>query len=384
MKLLKRKIGANHLLLVPILVVVTIAIIGSSCITGYAIAGGGARYSDVDKDAWYYNAVETMAVDGIILGYEDGSFKPESYVTVDEMQVLLGRAFGSTASTEYMWSDSWLSYYKGNGLVTRAMAAKMLLNSLKMPSVNISAYNTTELLDIDTCGSGLKSEVVSCFLLGYIKGDGTGYVNHSDYLTRAQACTIIYRAKYELLNVTYPEKDYANPVKVNAYEFEDSFVKDTAVQQVTVALQNVPDVVSEAFTYYGYKLQVCPTAAIVKEFDGNPATVAITSYAKQRIIIGANTNGTITSRSVEHEAGHYVLVKWGNSSTVKKLFGLEATALSKITGTSYCTVNSSEFFAEAFSIYCTDKAKLAAECPKAYEYIDTLIKGIDYTQHITA
>lgn len=38
-------------------------------------------FLDVPEDAWYYEALETAVKDGIIAGYEDGTFRPDEYLT---------------------------------------------------------------------------------------------------------------------------------------------------------------------------------------------------------------------------------------------------------------------------------------------------------------
>ena len=51
------------------------------------------RFPDVTEDAWYSQAVERLAVLGITLGYDDGTYRPEAIVTRAEMAAFLTRAF---------------------------------------------------------------------------------------------------------------------------------------------------------------------------------------------------------------------------------------------------------------------------------------------------
>lgn len=41
-------------------------------------------YADVPKDAWYFNAVHSLASDGIVNGYPDGQFYPNAFLTRGE------------------------------------------------------------------------------------------------------------------------------------------------------------------------------------------------------------------------------------------------------------------------------------------------------------
>jgi hypothetical protein len=46
-------------------------------------------FSDTNADAWYAGAVSAMASRGLIAGYEDGSFRPDSTITYQEMVTVL-------------------------------------------------------------------------------------------------------------------------------------------------------------------------------------------------------------------------------------------------------------------------------------------------------
>ena len=49
------------------------------------------EFTDVSKEAWYAEAVEEAAFDGIINGYPDGTFKPEKAVTRAELAAIYSR-----------------------------------------------------------------------------------------------------------------------------------------------------------------------------------------------------------------------------------------------------------------------------------------------------
>jgi hypothetical protein len=51
------------------------------------------RFPDVSEDAWYSQSVERLAALGITLGYDDGTYRPNSIVTRAEMAAFLTRAF---------------------------------------------------------------------------------------------------------------------------------------------------------------------------------------------------------------------------------------------------------------------------------------------------
>lgn len=66
---------------------------------GLASASGGTAFSDVSTGAWYADAVQTAAAAGLITGYTDGSFKPGSPITRQEMAAVLSKAIKYTGKT---------------------------------------------------------------------------------------------------------------------------------------------------------------------------------------------------------------------------------------------------------------------------------------------
>ncbi|NLY21135.1 MAG: hypothetical protein GXZ08_07640 [Tissierellia bacterium] len=56
------------------------------------------NYSDVDYDAWYNNAISTLSNAGAIKGYEDGSFKPNDFITRGEFAAMASRFLSETGT----------------------------------------------------------------------------------------------------------------------------------------------------------------------------------------------------------------------------------------------------------------------------------------------
>ena len=46
-------------------------------------------FSDVKADAWYYDAVMELADEGILKGYQDGTFRPDRKITRAEFAAVL-------------------------------------------------------------------------------------------------------------------------------------------------------------------------------------------------------------------------------------------------------------------------------------------------------
>ncbi|MFR5887787.1 MAG: S-layer homology domain-containing protein, partial [Oscillospiraceae bacterium] len=108
-------------------------------------------YSDVAPTAWYNNAVSTLSRMGILGGYEDGSFRP-------------------------------------NDSITRAEFAKIAVSFFEYE--DISAENI--FTDV-AAGSWYESFVAVAAKLGLIEGYAGNVYRPNESITRAEACTIINR-----------------------------------------------------------------------------------------------------------------------------------------------------------------------------------------------
>ena len=62
-------------------------------------------YSDVKTGDWFNNAVSTLSNAGIIAGYEDGSFRPNGYITRAEFATLAARFFDVTYNGKDLFPD---------------------------------------------------------------------------------------------------------------------------------------------------------------------------------------------------------------------------------------------------------------------------------------
>ncbi len=108
-------------------------------------------YSDVAETAWYNNAISTLSRMGILGGYEDGTFRP-------------------------------------NASITRAEFAKIAVSFFEYE--DISAQNI--FTDV-AAGSWYESFVAVAAKLGLIEGYAGNVYRPNESITRAEACTIINR-----------------------------------------------------------------------------------------------------------------------------------------------------------------------------------------------
>ena len=179
-------------------------------------ARSGMQFSDVSGH-WSEQVLAGMAGRGIIAGYAGGAFKPDSYITREELAVLLTRCFGWTDSAGYRlnyrdsrqissWAYSSISSLKQKGImngfadgsfrpqvpVTRAELAMIADVVGRMLGVNTEraapAYK-----DSGVIPGWAKSAVDRAGADGILVGYPGGIFAPLENNTRAEAAVVLYR-----------------------------------------------------------------------------------------------------------------------------------------------------------------------------------------------
>ncbi len=114
-------------------------------------------FKDVNKDDWYYDSVLSAYSNGILLGYEDRTFRPNNSITRQDMAVILYRIFKE----------------KGIKIVNSNQINRFIDSNL-ISNYAMDAINTV-------------------YDMGIIKGFDDGRYSPDTNLTRAEAAVIIYR-----------------------------------------------------------------------------------------------------------------------------------------------------------------------------------------------
>ena len=113
-------------------------------------------FSDVESDRWSNNAVSTMANGGYIKGYADGTFRPEAYITRAELATIAFRFLDAAVTGEMNFNDIGGHWAEEN----------------------------------------IKSIANNAWIMGYRDGS----FKPDEYITRAEAITIINRIVVRYVN----------------------------------------------------------------------------------------------------------------------------------------------------------------------------------------
>ena len=176
----------------------------------------GFHFSDIDENDWYYDNVMDAANNGYVTGYPDGTFQPKKATTRAEFASMIANAMGYEADPDVasmfpdvaddFWGKAAINFCAQNGIITgyddgtfqpnkaitRQEAASILRNAFKLTE------SSSETFPDDSAISGwAKESVYIVKASGLMKGDaGTGNFRPTDTIIRAEAASILMNAKY--------------------------------------------------------------------------------------------------------------------------------------------------------------------------------------------
>lgn len=183
---------------------VTLALIFCiSSLSFFTVASNGMTFSDLNKEAWYYDPVHKLYQLGGVNGYTDGTFKPNASIKTNEFITLLMASNGERQSpSEEHWFLNYFFRATELGIIdypdpfdldtkiTRLEMAKIVTYFLELDPIESET-------PIFTDASDAKEDVAyidTMYRHGIIKGYEVGYKRYFrplSLLSRAEACTII-------------------------------------------------------------------------------------------------------------------------------------------------------------------------------------------------
>lgn len=186
-------------------------------LVGFSAVAYAQSFSDVDTDHWAYESVEDLYAQGVVEGYEDGTFGCDSTANRAEFSKMVALAFGFDTETDYdagfsdVAADAWYAPYVNtlaqNGVVAgytdadgeptgefgpgdtvnRAAAAKMLM--LAGGLEEDTSYGPS-FSDVEE-GAWYYGYVETLYANSVVDGYGDGTYGPGDNLTRCQLAKMV-------------------------------------------------------------------------------------------------------------------------------------------------------------------------------------------------
>ena len=176
----------------------------------------GISFSDVNPGDWFYDNVMDAAENGYISGMGDGTFNPTGATTRAQFASMIANAMGYEANPDAksafpdvaddFWGKAAINFCAQNGIITgyddgtfqpnkaitRQEAASILRNAFKLTESSSETFP-----DDSAISNWAKESVYIVKASGLMKGDaGTGNFRPTDTIIRAEAASILMNAKY--------------------------------------------------------------------------------------------------------------------------------------------------------------------------------------------
>ncbi len=177
-----------------------------------------ATFTDFDETHWAYAYVNELVANGVVNGYEDGSYRPEANVTRAELAKLLSVQFDGSVEktyTDVLESDWFYDYvtvsgsyflaegtFNPNQQATREEVAYAIYMAKNLNAASESATFT----DTSDIASVYQTAVAAVAQNGIITGYPDGSFAPKNNITRAEVATVLSRAiKLENNEALYKE-----------------------------------------------------------------------------------------------------------------------------------------------------------------------------------
>ena len=190
-----------------------VAALCALCAALLKLPAARAAAPDIERGAWYEDAVNEMWEQGVLTGYEDGTFRPDRAVSAAEFVAILARQQGLApraaqtnhwaaglleAALEKNWYDWDELPPTGEGFdkpITRQLAVKAMMRALYPDATYDYNAESAKLRDFSQLDGRYYKEVLGAYAIGLATGDERGNFRPKDGLSRAEACMLLYRAR---------------------------------------------------------------------------------------------------------------------------------------------------------------------------------------------
>lgn len=167
-------------------------------------------YIDIEGH-WALNYIETLSSDSVINGYPDRTYRPENTITRGEfLKLIMTASLGSETFEGANWDDHWTTPYVNMARRYNVLMTEVTLNNVDEPITRLEmavilAYSDIEFVRGEKEEGELDFSDISGIhewyleLLGHtverqlLNGYPDGTYRPNNYVTRAEAATVIYR-----------------------------------------------------------------------------------------------------------------------------------------------------------------------------------------------
>lgn len=252
--------------------------------------------------------------------------------------------------------NSNISTYKGDldNPITRKDAIRNLLYSFGVRNVVGSKYyKNIPFLDMPiSTVFNYDGYILIANRLGIVYGDLNGNINPNNYLSRAEAISIINRA-IKVENWEIPVPDIINGLKI---EYRGDGTQGF-IENICSAISKYPEAVVNKFSEDGWKI-VITDEDYRNYYDSLKKVGGL--YSQEEKILYIFTHGKkpslffTLSKSIAHEFAHYMHIEFieeEDREQIKLSFHDDnlVDELAKLTKSDYCRTDEYEFFAEYIS-----------------------------------
>lgn len=189
---------------------------------GLAVPASAAGFSDVPAGHWAYEQINRAVADGIVGGYQDGSFRPSANVTFGQFCAFLARAFYGEEVGEAgtgPWYRPYTDVLERHGIlaetalasdfagniekpIIRNEMALLMYNIIKeknvrMPSDDDFLYSATVVKEYEAYSKypAYRFAILCCHAAKVLGGQSDGTMGGWNPMNRAQAAVVIERLK---------------------------------------------------------------------------------------------------------------------------------------------------------------------------------------------
>ena len=212
------------------------------------------------KGHWAESAITYWQDNGLISGYEDGTFKPDKSITRAEFAVMLNKALGFVDKGNVSFSDvkagDWYydavaiaveagycsgyedGTFKPNETITRAEAAVMIALAKNLVKNETVITKFTDITNIPLWAKDYVGAVVNA---GFMSGRPNGTFDATNTITRAEAVSSLDRAMSKTENVVEENKDVVvtkDDTVIEDQTIEGNLIIDKAVGDGEVYIKN--------------------------------------------------------------------------------------------------------------------------------------------------